>query len=626
MLKKLKLKKADAYDYQVATYYATEALVSYLNRGRHCKRFGHEQGDIDEWDDIVLHELNGKTVHCQIKRQMTDFSEHKTTRGKKTRGKNKGQPQELSALDKAFESLAKHFNNPSVTDEKLFWLSLPYPSINIKEKFTVVDLKDVCDEWKKAGATLPAFTKADGKAKKVKDWLKSWCGFLNDEAIYKCIRSLEVQNTLDENELKKASKDKLAHWYTDTTQVLDNIKEFLTLNASSELSVTPRMIAHNIRHFLKPQCRTWARYEKRNKLNWLIAGTLSGHSEDIEPPSLVVENLWNKSNDRNFELCVKHPSNIDTLCSLDLSLVRLALHTSNGVSIVHNNPSAWKKDIAHAIRLTLGTTPTDFSNTTIVNDYEEQSPIDHRYLSKSSEVKSEQIQLTKKMDNLTWEKTKDQVDDYIIELESGEVQNTAEAIWTKWKNDIDADPSLQASSLSDMMYAIVEGNKDIGQLRAGPMTVHLLSEAFGLLLFLAIGLDAEKKGWREFCSEYSVRTIALAYWSGSQVTPSKPRKFFEADKRAERAELLGKETSNILVLPQTTASSSTVLGHTLASSESDGDRIADTRSPKSVITKSFEFIDVIESNSIENIKNFVQDITTKKQSLRDQHIKSLTTG
>jgi|TARA_Y100001968_G_C19417448_1_gene749765 hypothetical protein len=625
MLKKLKLKRADDYDYQVATYYATDSLVSYLNRSSHCKRFGHEQGDIEEWDDIVLHDLDNKTVHCQIKRQMTDFCKYGTTRGSKSKGKNKGQPQELSALDKAFNSLSHHFNNSSENDEKLFWLSIPYPSIKIKEQLTIVDLKDVCDDWKKAGATLADFTKAVGKAAKVKDWLKSWCSFKSDDAIYKCIRSLEVHNTLDENKLREASRDKLEHWYNNTEQVLDNIKTFLIDNASNDQSVTPRMIAHNVQNFLKPQCRTWARYEKKNKLNWLISGTLSGHSKDIEPPSLVVENLWSESNERNFELCIEHPTEISSFCSLDKSLVRLALHSHSGVSIAHNNPSAWKREVAHTIRHTLGTTPKDLSNTNIMNSHEDQTPLDHRYLSKIAEIEHEQMLLTEKMDNLTWERTKNLVDDHITELEPGEVQNIVEDIWTRWKKDIDADLKLQTSSLSEMMYAIAEGDKVIGQLRTGPMTVYLLSEAFALLLFLAIGLNAENKGWVEFCSEFSVRTIALAYWAGPQATSSRTRRFFEDDKKAERIELLGKETSKILVLPQTAVSSSTVLGHTLASSESDGDRIADARSPKSVITKSFEFKDAIERNSLESIKKFVKDITTKKQSHRNHHIKSLTT-
>ncbi|WP_305838876.1 hypothetical protein [Photobacterium leiognathi] len=179
MLKKLKLIKADKYAESVTTYHTIRAVIAHLEGREHCKRIGNEQGDVPEWDDIVLHDLNGRTIYCQVKRQMTNFCTIKHDDNIITRGKNKGKNQPLSPLDKAFHSLAGIFN--TVTKEvldKTFYLSTPFPQISVKNGISLVNLKDVCNEWQKKGATLQDFISTKDKyTNLVKLWLKTWCNF-----------------------------------------------------------------------------------------------------------------------------------------------------------------------------------------------------------------------------------------------------------------------------------------------------------------------------------------------------------------------------------------------------------------------------------------------------------------
>lgn len=70
MQRKLRLKQSDAYDYLVATQFAAEAVIAYLEDDQHYQRMGNEQGDIEEWDDVVLHREGNHTLHCQVKRAL----------------------------------------------------------------------------------------------------------------------------------------------------------------------------------------------------------------------------------------------------------------------------------------------------------------------------------------------------------------------------------------------------------------------------------------------------------------------------------------------------------------------------------------------------------------------------
>ncbi|KGH08122.1 hypothetical protein P608_19050 [Comamonas thiooxydans] len=628
MQKKLRLKQADAYDYCVATLYAIKAVVAYMDGMEQCQRIGNEQGDVDEWDDVVLHGAKDVTIHCQVKRQMGNFSDDEITRGVKKRGINKGEAQELSALDSAFEKLARHFEKP-VSERggaKQFRLAIPNANIQIKKELTIVQLRAVCAEWLKAGASVDAFAKAESPTSQVRAWLSSWCDFASNEAMFECLRALEIYEHGDENRIDEDCRNSLSGWYLAVDDVRREVRDFLVRNASSSQSITPRMIACEIQRHIRPQKRAWARYNMASSIDWAVSGTLSGHGTDIEFPEAVVDRLWEPSVDRCYELQFGHRCNGVPSSPLQLSLMRLALHVAQGVSVSASGVDGWHATVAQTVRQTLGQSEDELAELRWTTWNEAPTPADHRRLRTSSHIDQEASQLDARMSALSWKQIKNKVDGKITRGQRNEVRDAVEALWSGWRDEIDADPGLQQEFAAEMLQAKSEGSLAIGAIRLGPRTTGLIADALLMLLHLAVASDTVDPTWRNFGGDLSVRTVALLYWSGPGQQAEHVRRFFDADDRAERAEFLGKETARILVLPQASLSVSAVYGKSLAEGKGGGDSIAEARTPSSILTRSHEYHDAIGQKTIASLKDYLAKALQGRDAQRAQHISTLTTG
>lgn len=627
MQKKLSLKQADDYDYRVATLYAAKAVVAYMDSTEECQRIGNEQGDVEEWDDVVLHGANGAAIHCQVKRQMTDFSNHELTRGFKKAPKD-GEKQELSALDSAFEKLAGHFAKPPSArgGAKQFRLAIPNANIQIKKGLTVVHLRTVCTEWGKAGATIEAFSRAGSLTEKVRVWLSSWCNFTSAEAMFECLRALEIWEHGDEKRLDEDCCDCLTGWYSSPDDVRREVRDFLKKNASSEQSITPRMIACQVDRFVRPNRRAWARYSMANSLDWAVSGTLSGHGTDVEFPDAVVDRLWEPAQDRSYELQFGHGCNGAPSSPLQFSLMRLALHVAQGVTVSASGVAGWHATVAQTVRRTLGHSEDELSALRWGNWVAAPTPADHRRLRTTSHVDREASQLDTRMSALTWKHVKNRVNEKIVQGQPSEVRDAVEAVWGEWQDEIDTDPLLQQELTAEMLYARSEGGLTIGTLRSGLRTVVLIADALVMLLHLAAASDATDRSWRNLGSDISVRTVALLYWAGPSKQVEHVRRFFDDDDRSERAEFLGKETARVLVLPQARSSVSAVYGKTLADGRDGGDSIAEPHTPTSIVTHSQEYRDALGQKTIASLKEFLAKALQGRDAQRTQHIDTLTTG
>ena len=628
MQKKLSLKQADEYEYRVATLYAAKAVVAYMDSAEQCQRIGNEQGDVDEWDDVVLHGVQGATIHCQVKQQTTDFSNQDLTRGLKTRGPNKNEVQELTPLDTAFEKLAEHFAKPVAEQggTKQFRLAIPNANIQIKKDLTIVHLRGVCTEWSKAGASVEAFSKAGGATEKVRTWLSSWCGFASEEAMFECLRALEVSEHGDGGRLDQDCRDSLTDWYSSPDEVRREVRDFLVKNASSEQSITPRMIACQIDRYVRRHRRAWTRYHMANALDWQVSGTLTGHGTDIELPETVVDRLWAPAEERNYELQFGHRCNGAPCDPLQYSLMRLALHVAQGVTVSASGVAGWQAMVAQTVRRTLGQSEDELAALRWGTWHDAPTPADHRRLRTSVHVDQEASQLNARMSALTWKQIKDRVGAKIVQGQRNEVRDAVEALWSDWKDDIDADSSLQQELAAEMLHANSEGALTLGALRSGPRTVGLIADALIMLLHLAVASEASDRTWRNFGGDVSVRTVALLYWAGPGQQVEHVRRFFDDDEKSERAEFLGKETARILVLPQARVPVSAVYGKTLADGRGGGDSIADSRTPTSIVTRSHEYQDALEQKTIASLKEFLAKALQGRDAQRAQHINTLTMG
>lgn len=627
MQKKLRLKQADEYDYSVATLYAAQAVIAYLEGNEQCQRIGNEQGDVDEWDDIVLHEANGKVVHCQVKRQMKDFSNDEPTRGLKKKGENKGDKQDLSAIDKAFRGLAVYYDKPASerVGFKKFRLSIPNPNIQIKKDLTVLDLRNVCTELCKAGANVDTFSNTGSSSEKVRKWLSSWCGFRTDDLMFECLRSLEILEHGDESRLDSEIHDKLNVWYSTPDDVGRIIRDFIAKNASSEQSITPRMIAYHIDRFIIPQKRTFARYNTSNPLNWEISGTLTGHQTNIESAGDIVNRLWNPVSNRNYELQLGYKCVGIQSCSLQLSLIRLALHVIQGIAVSAVGSDGWHATVSQTVRMTLGNSEDDLDVMRWIDSSVTPSLSDHRKLHTTRLVNEEALELRGYMDTLTWERVKSRVSTIIARGKPNEVRDAVEIIWNDWQDEIDKDPLLQHELLTDMLYAKSEGNENIGVLRSGLRTVRLIAEAVHMLLHLIVASGTTDHSWRCFRNEYSVRTVALTCWAGPHQHLNEIRRFFDDDDSMERAEFLGKETARLLVLPQARSSESAIYGKSLADGRDGGDNFAESRAPISILTQSQEYKNALRQETIASLKDFFSTIIQGREAQRTHHINMLIT-
>lgn len=626
MQKKLKLKQADEYDYRVATQYAVKAVLGYMTGETYCDRIGNEQGDIPEWDDVVLHRTQGPTIHCQVKRQMAHFCNNQPVRAYKARGE-KTQLQELSALDSAFKQLSTYFAMPESNrgEEKRFRLSIPYPSIQIKNGLTIVHLKDVCCDCNKVGATVSAFSATQGHAAHVRDWLKSWCDFASDEAIFDCLKSLEIVDHGDEARVDSDCCDLLANWYEPADKVRCEIRDFIVNNASSDQSITPRMIAKHIDSYMRPDQRAWARYHKADALNWDISGTLSGHGNKVEPAESVVDRLWTPVPGRSYELQFTHKCAIESSDALQHSLLRLALHVAHGVRVVAAGVEGWRATVAQTVRKSLGTSDGDLSALGWADwQASSQMPADRRQLCMLSHIGEESSQMEASMSSLMWRQIKVEVNNAIINSLPGEIRDAVEALWAAWKDEIDADPVLQQELAANMLHAKSEGDQALGALRAGPKTVLLVRDALMVLLHLAVGCDSKDHSWEAFVKDK--RTVAMLFWAGPYLQPGRVRRFFDQDRSAERSEFLGKETTRLLVLPQSVLSPSEVYSKSLAAGSEDGDGLADSRTPTVIVTCSVAYQEAIEQNTLAGLRAFFQGALQERETQRTKHINALTTG
>ncbi|MRT24899.1 hypothetical protein GJV14_13205 [Enterobacteriaceae bacterium RIT697] len=475
----------------------------------------------------------------------------------------------------------------------------------------------------KAGAIVDTLAKLGSNYEKVREWLSTWCEFPTDDSIFECLRNLEILEHGDESRLDSDIRDKLNVWYSTPDHVGLMIRDFIAKNASSDQSITPRMIASHVDQFILPQKRGFARYNMANPLNWEISGTLTGHQDDIESPRIVVNRLWNPVQNRSYELQIGYKCNGAYSSSLQLSLMRLALHVAQGTAVSAVGSDGWYATVTQTVRKTLGNSEDDLDAIRWIDSGATPSLSDHRKLHTSKLINDEALNLSEQMDTLTWEQVKFRVSAKIAVNQPNEVRDAVETIWHDWQNEIDKDPVLQHELLTDMLYAKSEGNRNIGVLRSGLRTARLIAEAMHMLLHLAVASGTTDHSWRGFRNDYSVRTVALHCWAGPNQYLDEVRRFFDDDDHAQRAEFLGKETARLLVLPQARSSESAIYGKSLADGREGGDNLAEPRAPTSILTQSQEYKYVLRQETISSLRDFFSKIIQGREAQRTNHINML---
>ena len=100
MLRKIRLKRNDAYAVSVIAKLLSETIRNYILGNKCHKCIGSEIGTIKDWDDIVIEKNDGTYTYIQVKNQHSAFC---------TKEIERATGQELSELDNIWRQRGMYY-------------------------------------------------------------------------------------------------------------------------------------------------------------------------------------------------------------------------------------------------------------------------------------------------------------------------------------------------------------------------------------------------------------------------------------------------------------------------------------------------------------------------------------
>lgn len=610
MLAKLRLDQTSQYESAIAANEIGNMLVAFISGRTHFISIGSEQG-IQQWDDFIIQHGKNNYEHMQVKQQNTSFSEARDmpARDNYIQGPRIGQLRNLSPLDKSMESLGACFNSGGAIDHAInhtFTLIVPHLSVEIKNGLTLRDLHDLCTNQITPSTTiegLQALVAASPASAKIITWLKTWCSFTDEAQIIHALRAFRVKQKAQESDINDETLALLSLCFSQPDIVLEKIVSYIDANTSYTSAITPRPILVSLQPYLLPTCNRWTQFRNRTGVEWEISGTHGGNIEEIETASTVVPALWSMPG----KGVVKYHSQAGVAGKLPMALVRLMLHLKP-TSVAHiSNASNWNLVTKALIGETLGLAEGDCNDLSIEDDNNDYTSSEARILTRSRDHDDEASSLSAEMHRKTWELVCISIQRKIHDMESTELRDAIESRWGEWKTSLDSDVLKQKEVCRSMLHPDAEGEEIEAELRIGPKTVPLLVDGFYWLLVIAVCFNDTPNSWDIIDGQTTIKVKALCYWSGPAGQRRRVRKL--DDDGIEH--LLGKEQSKILILSKVDASSSEILGDSLAEDASEADSIASAHRPILLITNSPRIRKLVRAGDITKIREFLQKEFTK---------------
>lgn len=618
MLKKLHLDRTLTYERAIATVYMAKMVVGYLEGTAHSRCLGCEQGDIPNWDDLVLVNHDGVFEHVQVKRQETDFDgAYSTTRGMISKGPRIGNPQDLSELDKAMVSLATWFRPDSignVNSGHRFTLGIPHGNVLVKKGLEIRHFQALCGTCQNPTITvagLESLAVGDPTTGRLYEWLTSWCEFAGWSHILSTLQALTILTWGTEPDLNAVAEDKLATHFHLPSTVRAAISHFIDDNATFAGATTPRtlLILNGIKDSLKPSRTTWTQYRRNGTgMTWAIAGTHGNTDTGIELPSSVVSALWSESGLQRT-LRVAAPWLGVSLPLLPNSLARLALHLPPPAQALFDGVDAWRIGVSSSIGGTVGSDHRDLVRLPWVNETRHLNPSDIRPVSSTAEQREEAERLSLAMDLKTWEMVSLSVRSKIENIPDPGLQAGVELSWAQCLADLTADSQKRSQFLKKMLHAAAEGENIIAQLRIGPLTVELLAEGLILHLIVAVALGGTSTTWDSLDHGRTMRTLALNHWAGPAGRRTQPCPIDE-----DGISLLGKENADVVILSGCQGPPGEIEEESLAADASLCDNFAMPRSPKLLVTNCLTLRRMIRSGTLPIIRQYLNDEIQRREA------------
>lgn len=615
MLAKLKLDQKEKYARLIAVKEISQMLVAFIQGRDHSLSIGSEQGGIKKWDDFVVEEANGTYKHIQVKRQQTPFSNYSCIRDRDKKGNLK----ELSSFDEAILSLAEWVkqNDPkSIFPKRRFVLVLPDSTPLIKKDLQIRHLHSLIHNQIKAETTVHGLINlknAEESVKNIFKWLTTWCDFTDWEHILKAFKLLSIELARNEIDIENDIINILSPVFHSVNKVLREIILYIDDNTTFTGVFTPRPLLNLLKEYLRPEIATWTQYQKNNS-GFNISGIHDLEFNEVERPSVVVPLLWSNESTRHLKLDIP----VDDSTIFTRSIIQLAIHLKGQANAHISNLNGWKQTIKSLTGGTLGVSCEDCDDLSI-----QSSPSftvsDSRALDSRKKFEVEADYLQKEMIRVTFEKVCKQIKQKLNNMkEKSELCDAMENCWKNWKSGLEKDHEKLTDLLKNMLHPNAE-SADHPELRIGPKTVSLIANGIFLLLLVSVGLGGSKEDWKKVGNDLSVNTIGLDYWSGPAGSPRKVREICDD----AIINLIGKESSDVLILSKVKISPTDIFKESLASDCLCDDTLVSMHRPKLLVTNNLTLQKLVSEGNIEKLESYLKNIIEKRTESLKQSIKEV---
>ncbi|WP_299762385.1 ABC-three component system protein [uncultured Pontibacter sp.] len=621
MLKKLRLDQTKKYEQSIAVFEISKMLVAFVKGRSHYLCIGAEQGDIQKWDDLVIQDSEHSFIHIQVKRQTTDFSKKndKCIRDCYSQRERAGVLRDLSPFDEAIRSLAlwvKENNLSTNTIKRKFWIELPESSIKIKDALEIRHLRDLCKQVKEVTTAtgLEQLASQEQSVKNCYDWLKSWCDFVDWDHILKALKVLTIRLSGLEEDIELRAEDTLKEIFPadKVRSVRLQIASFTDENTTYTGAIKPRRLLFELRDFLLPTVPGWTQF-RRVGSSWQISGTHDLEQHDmIERSSIIVPMLWSNGRIKNLKISAQVNDN----CKLSDSLIQLAIHQRGQVNTHCTNSIEWKSLIKQRVGNTLGVSKNDLNILNITDDTEEFYTSDVLPLHSRQEHENIAVELKDEMTAKTWELVIKDVEKELDEMEPTELRNAVESQWKIWQSQIGKTPNEQYLLFKRILHPNAEGEEIFGGLRIGVKTSSLIAEGLFLLLIVSVCLGDENSNWKRIKSHLSVNTIGLGWWSGPS---GKTRKARPLDDK-HIMDLIGRESSDILILSKLESSPNDIYEENIMSSNVQTKSLASPRYPKVLVTNNRKLKMLIQAGELQSLKKYLNNLLEQRNNSVEEAI------
>ena len=615
MLKKLRLDATKTFEIALTANEISKMLVDYVNGRAHAMTIGCEQGDLLEWDDLIVEHSKGQLEHFQMKRNYTNFSAHEPDRKQSiiSKGSNSQNMHDLSPLDDALAALADwtiNFDPMTSNPPRSFKIALPEFGVLVKKRIAIRNMFEFSQEIT-TSTTAASMANLASKQSVIHDiylYLTSWCGFQDWQHILRAFRRVKFVHTGTEQELDDDSKLLLSQCFVQQDRVLQDIKGFISANSTYTSAMTPRPLFGLLKAYKLSNLTVWSQYDNHGS-KWDVGGIVDDTFKSVEIAEKVVPQFWSAG---GMSL-IKVNGSLPQKGVLQHAILRLIMHMPNQNYAHVNDVNGWNLVTKNLIGGTLGTGKEDCSFA-LVESSGSYVCSDTRCVDGPNAIDKEGDALTIQMNIENWKDIVVRIEKEIMGLGAGDIRTALWDRWTGWKSILEADHTVQVEYCRSMLHPNAEGSDIAAMLRLGPKTASLVANGIFLSLVLGIALSDIDQGFEIIGNNMTLNTRALTYWSG----PSGMERKVRALADLGIGSLIGKESAKILILSGISNSVSEIKETTLAESQM-ANSLASPHSPTLMVTDSAKLKMLIEGGSLAELKAYfekeIKDTEEEKNKL-----------